>query len=91
MDDTTPWKLDIDNPLEKEKLQEVLFHLISDLRQVAIMLLPFFDAKMRELLTRVGVPYDDSISLEENMRVTPESYLVGEKGDPLYTRILIQK
>ena len=51
------------------------------------MLLPFFDVKMRELLTRIGTPYDNSISLSENLALDPSGFYIAEKGDPLYMRI----
>ena len=43
------------------------------------MLLPFFDIKMRELLTRVGTPYDDSMSLSDNLSQGPSGFYIAEK------------
>ncbi len=51
------------------------------------MLLPFFDQKMRELLERIGTPYDDALTLLENISLEPGHFLVQEKGTPLYMRI----
>lgn len=87
VDENTPWKLDIEVEGDREKLGLVLFHMIANLRKIAIMLLPFFDTKMRELLSRIGVPYDDTISLVENLSLDPTSFFIAEKGEPLYMRI----
>ena len=43
------------------------------------MLLPFFDSKMRELLTRIGTPYADDISLSENLAIDPTEFYIAEK------------
>jgi len=63
--------MDITIPEQREKLENILFILLSNLRKIAIMLLPFFDLKMRELLSRIGVPYDESISLADNLSIDP--------------------
>jgi len=62
-----------------QELNSVLFLLVSDLRKIAIMLLPFFDTKMRELLSRIGTPYDDTISLSQNLEIKPDIFFVKEK------------
>lgn len=43
------------------------------------MLLPFFDTKMRELLDRIGVPYDDNKTQIENLEYDPQSFSIAEK------------
>ena len=87
VDENTPWKFDAEIDSDREKLESVLFYMIANLRKIAIMLLPFFDTKMRELLSRIGVPYDDAISLVENLSLDPVSFFIAEKGEPLYMRI----
>lgn len=87
VDDTAPWKLDIEDQTEREKMNSILFILIWNLRKIAIMLLPFFDQKMRELLERIGTPYDDSLTFLENLSLEQGVYHVQEKGIPLYMRI----
>ena len=74
-----PWKITLDSQEDKEKLRNILFILISNLRKIAIMLLPFFDSKMRELLSRIDVPYDDALTLIENLELDPTLFTVGEK------------
>lgn len=79
VDDMAPWKISLDSDEDREKLKNILFILMSNLRKIAIMLLPFFDAKMRELLSRVGTPYDDTITLLENLELDPSLFTVLEK------------
>ena len=55
------------------------------------MLLPFFDIKMRELLQRIGAPYDDTLTLDTHLDHNPGAFFVAEKGDPLYMRLVTQK
>ncbi len=71
VEEHTPWKMDIEIPEQREKLEDILFILLSNLRKISIMLLPFFSVKMRELLTRIGTPYDDTVSLSGNLAIDP--------------------
>ncbi len=87
VEENAPWKIDIDEDGGRAKLDNILFILLSNLRNVSIMLLPFFDIKMRELLTRVGTPYADSMSLSDNLTIDPLGFYIAEKGEPLYMRI----
>ena len=91
VDDMAPWKISIETMEDREKLNNILFILISNLRKIAIMLLPFFDIKMRELLSRIGVPYDDTLTLSDNISIEPTAFTVLEKGEPLYMRITLSK
>lgn len=88
VDDNTPWKLDA--ATEKEKLEEILYTLVYHLRRVALMLLPFFTPKMQELLSRVGVPFDEENTLSEQLLQIPEKFVITEKGEPLYMRINVK-
>ncbi len=87
VDDSAPWKMDVTILEEREKLENILFILLSNLRKIAIMLIPFFPMKMNELLTRIGVPYDSSITLDKNLSLDPDKFFIAEKGEPLYMRI----
>lgn len=90
VDEMTPWKIDSTDEQGKRELEEVMFTLLYHLRRVAIMLLPFFQKKMRELLHRIGTPYDENKTLGENLRFSPEKFIISEKGNPLYMRISLE-
>ena len=79
VEENAPWKITIDDEVGRENLENIIFILLSNLRKISIMLLPFFDVKMRELLTRVGTPYDDSISLSDNLAHDPTEFYISEK------------
>jgi hypothetical protein len=51
------------------------------------MLLPFFDIKMNELLSRIWAPYDKTLSITDNLNIDPQVFFIAEKGEPLYMRI----
>lgn len=87
VDENAPWKIDTENPENIPKLENILFILLWNLRKIAIMLSPFFHTKMDELLTRIGTPYDNEISIHDNLLLNPTSFSISEKGEPLYMRI----
>ena len=45
---------------------------------------------MQELLSRVGVPFDEENTLSEQLLQIPEKFVITEKGDPLYMRINVK-
>ena len=67
-----------------------MYTLVYHLRRVAIMLLPFFTEKMQELLSRVGVPFNQENTLSEQLLQIPEKFVITEKGEPLYMRINVK-
>jgi hypothetical protein len=44
-----------------------------------IMLIPFFDNKMNELLSRIDAPYDKKLSIHDNLLLDPVSFFISEK------------
>lgn len=91
VDEHAPWKIDAGTPEGEEELTKVLYRSLAALRVVALMLLPFFGDKMRELLTRIGMPYNERITLEQNLEIIPRMFHIREKGDPLYMRMEVKK
>lgn len=89
VDDHTPWKLDAET--QKDELEKILYTLVYHLRRVAIMFLPFFTPKMTELLSRIGVEFDQNSTISEQIDIIPENFEILEKWNPLYMRINIQK
>jgi len=79
VDENAPWKINVDTIEDRERLEEILFIVISHLRKIAIMLLPFFDSKMHELLIRIGTPYSESLSIAENLSIDPNLFFIAEK------------
>lgn len=90
VDDMTPWKLNVDEPQERESLEHILYTLVFHLRRVGILLIPFFEEKMREMLSRIGAPYDDAETLEAHWHKHIAQFTITEKGNPLYARISVE-
>ncbi len=63
--------------------------MMSNLRIVALGLLPFFTPKMKELLERIGVPYSDDSIIQNEFKQEISQFTVKEKGEPLYMRIKV--
>lgn len=82
-DEQTPWKLDIDS--QRDELEEILFTMLFHLKNVALMLLPFFESKMQELLVRIGFSYVGT--LEDSVKIPVSAFTIQEKWEPLYLRI----
>ena len=86
IDETKPWTLKDMNDETIQKLSNILFTVGRGLETIALLLLPFFEEKMKELLGRIGL----HISVEDlfNQIIQGSSqYTIAEKWEPLYTRI----
>ena len=88
IDETSPWKLaKYEEDGDKEKLESCIYHLIENLRRIAILLIPFMPHTAENIFKQLGIM--------ENMRTweSLESYesikdtKVIEKGIPLYMRL----
>ena len=88
VDENAPWKISTEDENGVKNLKNILFILFIQMRKIAIMLIPFFDIKMRELLSRIGTPYEDTLSLSANLQENPPQFFIQEKGNPLYMRIV---
>lgn len=87
IDTTKPWELVDQDPA---KLSGVMFQVAESLRTMAILLHPFFEPKMVELLTRIGAGRDAELLREGRMDealACKTEFVVKEKGEPLYMRI----
>ena len=76
--------------LEKLNAEKVKFVSQTAQLEAVNKLLPFFTEKMQELLSRVGVPFDEENTLSEQLLQIPEKFVITEKGEPLYMRINVK-
>lgn len=84
IDETSPWALAKDEN-EKDKLASVMYHLIANLKQVAIMIRPFMEETSDNMLKQMGI--DNNIqwqNLHDYKNI--KNIKVIEKGEPLYMR-----
>jgi len=90
IDETAPWVLaKSDNEEDKQKLASTMYHLIENLRIVAVLLRPFIENTSNKMFEQLGINNEElktweSIQeygkIEENMKVVA-------KGEPLFMRL----
>ena len=86
IDETTPWQLAKEE--EIEKLESSMYHLIENLRKIAILIKPFMNDTAENILRQIGVK-DENLktwdSLKEYQKL--ENVRVIEKGEPIFMRL----
>ena len=78
IDAMKPWKLDPDVETDRITLDQTLSTLLIGLAHIAYNLSPFFEEKMLQLLSRIGVGKWWDVA---------DGFTVREKGEPLYMRL----
>ncbi|MFB4168709.1 methionine--tRNA ligase [Virgibacillus sp. JSM 102003] len=91
IDETEPWILAKDET-KKDRLGNVMAHLVESLRKVSIMLQPFLTEAPAEIFKQLGVTEDslkewDSVHLNAEIKAgTPV-----DKGEPIFPRLEVEK
>lgn len=87
IDKTMPWALAKED--KKDELASVMYHLVENLRKVAIMLKPIIAKTSNEILTQLGINDDKLISWEkiDKYDLLTGDYKVVQKGTPLFMRL----
>ena len=90
IDETAPWVLaKSETEEDKEKLASVMYHLVENLRIVAVLLKPFMKETSEKMLNQLGIKDENLInwdSIEEYGKIK-EGIKVIEKGEPLFMRL----
>ena len=86
IDETTPWQLAKEE--EKEKLESSMYHLIENLRKIAILVKPFMNDTAENILSQIGVN-DEKLKTWESLKEYQklENVKVIEKGEPIFMRL----
>lgn len=84
IDETRPWELAKNE--ETDKLKSSMYHLIENIRKIAICLLPFMENTSKDILRQIGMPEDLRTwnSLYEYDKL--HGIKVIEKGEPIFMR-----
>ena len=85
IDETSPWIL-AKNEEDKEKLQSCMYHLVANLREIAILINPFMTETSENILRQLG--FSNQItwySLKEYKDL--KNIKVIEKGEPMFMRL----
>lgn len=86
IDETAPWILAKEE--NKEKLASVMFHLVENLRKIAILLKPFMPETAEKIFCQLGFQ-SEVLKTWESLKISDiisENRKVVEKGEPLFMR-----
>ena len=87
IDETMPWALAKEEE-QKEKLASSMYHLIENLRKIAILIKPFMNDTAENIFRQVGVEAEnlkmwDSLKTQDGLK----DIKVIEKGEPIFMRL----
>ena len=87
IDETTPWILAKDESEEaREKLKSSMYHLVENLRKIAILITPFLPETARKIFTQLGLE-DEKYKTWESLKPYAElNTKVIKTGEPLFMR-----
>ena len=86
IDETMPWQLAKEE--QTEKLKASMYHLIENLRKIAILIKPFMNETSENILRQIGVQSEELKtweSLEQYDKL--KDIKVIEKGEPIFMRL----
>ena len=86
IDETMPWALAKED--NKEKLESVMYHLIENLRKIAILIKPFMNDTADNILRQIGVN-DKELKTWDSLKQydSLKDIKVIEKGEPIFMRL----
>ncbi len=86
IDETMPWALVKEEQMEK--LQSCMYHLIENLRKIAVLIQPFMKATADNIFRQIGIKENDMKNWK-NLKVYDkiENSKVIEKGEPIFMRL----
>ena len=86
IDETMPWALAKEE--QTEKLASCMYHLIENLRKIAILIRPFMKETADNIFRQIGIK-EDNMKNWENLKEYNkiENSKVIEKGEPIFMRL----
>ena len=86
IDETMPWALAKEE--QTEKLESSMYHLIENLRQIAILIKPFMNETSENILRQIGIENENLKTWESlNNYKNLKEIKVIEKGEPIFMRL----
>ena len=87
IDETMPWALAKDEE-QKEKLESSIYHLIENLRKIAILIKPFMNDTAENILRQIGIK-DENLKTWNSLKSFNQlkDITVIEKGEPIFMRL----
>ncbi len=90
IDETMPWVLAKEE--SKEKLESCIYHLIENLRKIAILIKPFMDETSENILRQIGIQNFETKQWKSIKEYTLLNNIkVIEKGEPIFMRLNIEE
>ena len=90
IDETMPWTLAKEE--KTEELKSVMYHLIENLRKIAILIKPFMTDTANNILRQIGITDVDSIKWDGIYAYnTLKDMKVIEKGEPIFMRLKVDE
>ena len=86
IDETMPWALAKEN--EIEKLKSCMYHLIENLRKIAILIRPFMEDTSINIFRQIGIETEELkswSSLKDYQKI--KNIKVIDKGEPIFMRL----
>lgn len=92
IDETAPWKLSKEEGKEKE-LASVMYHLVENLRRVAILIEPIMGKTAEAIFAQLGMKdvQDKKWDSLYAYDALSSGYTVAEKGEPLFKRLDLEE
>ena len=88
IDETEPWKLakGMEEEEEAEKLKSVIYHLIANLKEIAILIRPLMEETSNKILNQLGIDSENITwnDIEKYKDITNTQVI--SKGEPLFMR-----
>lgn len=88
IDETSPWIL-AKNEEDIEKLKSCMYHLVANLREIAILIRPFMEETSDNILRQLGIKEDISWKSLENYKELANIKVI-EKGEPIFMRLDVE-
>ena len=86
IDETMPWELAKNE--ETEKLKSCMYHLVENLRKIAILVKPFINDTAENILRQLGIENEDMKNWKNLKEYNLlEDIKVIEKGEPIFMRL----
>jgi len=86
IDETMPWALYKEEKIEE--LKDVMYHLVENLRKVAILIKPYMEETSPKMFNQLGIT-DENLMTWDSTKEYPDykELKVVEKGEPLFVRL----
>ena len=91
IDETMPWTLAKNE--ETDKLSSVMYHLVENLRKIAILIKPFMNETSAKILNQLNLNIPELNNWESlyEYNLIKNNIIVTEKGEPLFIRLDIEE